>query len=70
MMEVSVVRADDKFRIVIPKKLRDASGLGRNPSMLMYAFSNVLLLQKVEADRGIILDIARRVASGGGENER
>jgi len=60
-METALVRMDDKFRIVIPKRLRKTLGILNSTCLLVYGFEEFIFLRKAEFDRGIISDSLRRI---------
>jgi len=54
-MEMALVRMDDKFRVVIPKKLRESAGISEKSSMFLYTFEDIVLLRKVDTENGKFL---------------
>jgi AbrB family looped-hinge helix DNA binding protein len=54
-MEMALVRIDDKFRVVIPKKLRESAGISEKSSMFLYTFEDIVLLRKVDTENGKFL---------------
>ncbi len=56
-LHMALVSLDNKSRIVIPKKVRDRAGIiEENAHLLMFAFDNMVLLQKTDLNELLVLD--------------
>ena len=50
-MEMSIVRMDDKFRVVIPKRLRECIGIFEKTCLYLYANESLIFLRKVDLEK-------------------
>jgi bifunctional DNA-binding transcriptional regulator/antitoxin component of YhaV-PrlF toxin-antitoxin module len=62
-MEMALVRMDNKFRVVIPKKLRESIGIFKRTSLFVYTFESLIFIRKVEADKAQILESVEKLKS-------
>jgi len=76
-MEVGLTRLDDKGRIVIPKRVREAAGLSRGCAILIYGFGRCVLLNKArlepadEAAQALLSRLGKgAIGKPGGEGTR
>jgi bifunctional DNA-binding transcriptional regulator/antitoxin component of YhaV-PrlF toxin-antitoxin module len=60
-MEMATVRMDDKFRIVIPKRLRKAVNIFEKCHFQIYAFESLIWLREVDPDRDGIMEAVDRI---------
>ncbi len=62
-MEMAMVRMDNKFRLVIPKRLRESIGIIKNTSLFVYTFESLIFIRKVESDKTQILESVEKLRS-------
>ncbi len=62
-MEMAMVRMDNKFRVVIPKRLRESIGIFKKTSLFVYTFESLIFIRKVEADKTQILESVEKLKS-------
>jgi len=60
-MEMAMVRMDNKFRVVIPKRLRESIGIFERTSLFVYTFESLIFLRKVETDKARILESVEKL---------
>ena len=65
-MEASTVRIDDKFRVVIPKRLRKKMRIPSNTELFIYAVDDLIFLRKIDADKVHILRSFERILKKAG----
>jgi bifunctional DNA-binding transcriptional regulator/antitoxin component of YhaV-PrlF toxin-antitoxin module len=60
-MEMAMVKMDDKFRVVIPKRLRESIGIFEKASLFAYTFESLIFIRKVESDKAKILESVKKL---------
>jgi len=61
-MEMGLVRVDDKFRIVIPKRLRDTIGIFGRSILYICAFESMIFLKKSGFDKTSVIDSIKKLS--------
>ncbi len=55
-MEMAIARMDGKGRVVIPKKIRERSGMSVNDVVFVYALEGLVCMRKARLDGGPVLE--------------
>ena len=50
-VEVAVVKMDGKFRVVIPKRLRERAGISGETNLFVCASGSLIFLKKVDPEK-------------------
>jgi len=60
-MEMAMVRMDNKFRVVIPKRLRESIGIFEKTCLFIYTFESLIFLRKVNPDKASVLESIKKL---------
>lgn len=65
-MEIAMTRMDDKFRILLPKRLRESSGIKESTNLLVYVLENALILKIPETKEETVQEDVEYLLEVGG----